>query len=107
MRRALPLALACLVLSSLPVLARERCDLPGEDGFHFKVVVGIGERSYDTQQEFDMMALRKAGVYARSTQRTSDGCIEAWMPNGDGTFRNEYYNPADLGLGGTLNLNLD
>lgn len=107
MRRTLLTALFLAGLGTTPTLARERCDLPGEDGFHFKVVVGFGERSYETQQQFDMMALRKAGVYARSSQRTSDGCIEAWIPNGDGTFRNEYYDPSTLGLGGTLKLNLD
>lgn len=107
MRHALILAIAGIALCATPTLARERCDLPGE-GFHFKVTVGFGERSYETQQDFDKMALRKAGVNPRSVTRTGDGCIEAFIANGDGTFRTEYYDPDVVyGEGKGLKLSLD
>lgn len=107
MRRMLTLALFGFALCATPALARERCDVPSE-GVHIKVTVGFGHRDYETQQQFDAMALRKVGVNPRSVTRTGDGCIEAFIANGDGTFRTEYFDPRVLdGVGEGLKLTLD
>ncbi len=95
MRLTLPLVAGLLALTVLPAEAgpRPRCDVPTQDGVHVKFHLSYGERDYETQQLFDMMELRKQGINPRSVRRTGDGCIEAFVPNGDGTFNNEYYTP--------------
>lgn len=106
--RALTLATLLTAVSATSGLARERCDIP-EPGFHMKVTIGFGDRDERTQDDFDQMALKQAGVTSRSTRRTSDGCIEAWVEGPDGSFHNEYYDPDTLestGQAVRLNLNL-
>jgi hypothetical protein len=84
------LALAALLIVT-PALARERCDTP-EPGLHVTFGFGIGG-DYDEQEQeiFDKMELRKRGVNARTAKRTSDGCIEAWVPDGSGGFDTQYF----------------
>jgi hypothetical protein len=82
------------VLSS-PALARIRCDTI-KPGFSLKVTVGKGDYDINTQESLDLLILKQAGIIARSARRTFDGCIEAWIPNGDGHFRTEYFDPDEL-----------
>jgi hypothetical protein len=78
------LLLSLLVLAS-PALARERCDLPESSGLHVKGGFHLGANYTDEEIEiFDMMALRQKGLKPRSAKRTEDGCIEAWVPDGQG-----------------------
>ena len=96
-----PLALAALLLIATPALARERCDVP-KPGITITYGFGIGGKYDDDEQEiFDKMELRKRGVTARETKRTSDGCIEAWVPDGQGGFDTQYFDE------GTFELKLD
>lgn len=94
----LRLSAALLFLSFLaasPAFARARCDAM-EPGIRFHVEIGVGEYDIETQERLDLMLLKKAGIVARTARRTTDGCIEAWIPNGDGHFRTEYYSPSQL-----------
>ena len=85
------LALVTLLALAAPALARERCDLP-EPGLHVTFGVGIGGDYTDEEQEiFDKMELRKRGINPRTTKRTDDGCIEAWVPDGQGGFDRQYF----------------
>ena len=38
------------------------------------------------------------GINARSTTRTDDGCIEAWVPDGGGGFDTQYFDPDSFEL---------
>jgi hypothetical protein len=89
------------LLAATPALARERCDLP-EPGLQITYGFGIGG-GYDSEEQeiFDKMELRKRGITARTTKRTSDGCIEAWVPDGTGGFDTQYFDE------GTFELKLD
>ena len=100
MRWTLPLGLTLALLTTLPAAAegRPRCDAVSGDGFHFKITVSVGKRSADTQRIFDTMAVRRAGYDPRMVRRTGDGCIEAFVPNGDGTFDNKYFDPDTMKL---------
>lgn len=85
------LALAALLVSVLPAAARERCDTP-EPGLHITWGFSVGGKYTDEEQEtLDKMELRKRGINARTAKRTDDGCIEAWVPNGGGTFDTQYF----------------
>jgi hypothetical protein len=97
-RHVLLPAIALLVLMpavSSPALARIRCDAI-KPGLSFKVTLGKGDYDINTQESLDLMILKQAGITARTARRTFDGCIEAWIPNGDGHFRTEYFDPDDL-----------
>lgn len=108
MRWTLPLiAATVLAVSALPATARERCDAPNGPGAHFRVTISFGHRDMETQEQIDKMMLAQQGVKTRSVRRTGDGCLEAWIPNGDGSFRNEYYDPDVLATGHALKLSLD
>lgn len=79
------------ILITTPTLARERCDVP-EPGLQFTFGFGIGGGYDDEEQEiFDKMELRKRGISARTAKRTDDGCIEAWIPDGQGGFDTQYF----------------
>ena len=111
MRRAL-LALPILLL---PFGAAEAAQPDCEDygpGVHFSFKVQVGEPYTEQEQAvFDKMHLRQNGIIARDTKRTAKGCIEAWVPDGQGGFDTEYYDPRDLEGGrfppGALRLQLD
>ena len=108
MRWTLPLiAAAVIAVSAVPVAARERCDAPNSPGANFRVTISFGHRDAETDEQINKMLLAQQGVKARSVRRTSDGCLEAWIANGDGSFRNEYYDPDLLAKGLALKLNLD
>jgi len=97
-RHVLLPAIAVVLLApalSSPAEARIRCDAI-KPGLSFKVTVGKGDYDINTQESLDLMILKQAGITARTARRTFDGCIEAWIPNGDGHFRTEYFDPDDL-----------
>lgn len=79
------------LISTTPAHARERCDTP-KPGITITYGIGIGGK-YDAEEQeiFDKMELRKRGITARTTRRTSDGCIEAWVPDGQGGFDTQYF----------------
>ena len=98
----LPAAMLIAALST-PVMAAPKCDEDTfQPGVHFSFGVRIGSPYTREEQEiFDKMELRKQGVNARTVTRTSEGCLEAWVPDGNGHFHTEYYDP------GTFELKLD
>lgn len=91
-----PAALACLALvaAATPALAspHESCNIP-KPGFHFKISVGNGHRDYETQRIFDTMLLRQHGVDPQSVSVASDGCLMVTVPDGNGGYAVQYYDP--------------
>lgn len=85
-----------LLLLAGPALAADLCNAPAESGIHFKVTISHGKRTLETQQQLDLMTLRQHGINARTVTRNGDGCLEAWIPDGKGGFRTEYYHPDTL-----------
>lgn len=111
MRRAILLPLAFLALCTGALAAQPDCEDYGP-GIHFSFKVQVGaDYTEEEQAIFDKMHLRQNGIIARDTRRTSKGCIEAWVPDGQGGYSTEYYDPRDLEGGrfppGALRLQLD
>ncbi len=97
--KLLPIALAAIALAT-PALSRERCDGPERTpGVHVTWGFQIGSNyTADEQERFDKMDLRQKGINARTARRTSDGCIEAWVPDGSGGFDTMYFDEDTLEL---------
>ncbi len=95
--RLVTLAAIVLVLAATPALARERCNVdrspPGlKIEFHVGFGTGVNDPQMD-EQIYQMELKRRHGIVARSVRTTGDGCLEAFVQNPDGTWRNEYYHP--------------
>ena len=96
--RPVVLALVALALSAAPVLAAPKCNDYGP-GLHVEFGFSIGSPYTREEQEiFDKMHLRQNGINARTVKRTDDDCLEAWVPNGQGGFDTEYYDPRTFEL---------
>lgn len=82
-----------LAAAATPAMARERCDTPGkEQGLKLQWNFQVGDRYTQEEQEiFDTMALRQQGVNPRMVTRTADGCLEAWVPDGQGGMQTMYF----------------
>lgn len=98
--KTLPLLLLAATALATPALARERCDtIDRTPGVHITWGFQIGDDYTPQEQEiFDMMDLRRQGINARSARRTSDGCIEAWVPDGNGGHDTLYFQPETMDL---------
>lgn len=112
MRCALPILLVVLLLPiGIAQAAQPDCEDYGP-GVHVTFGFRVGSPYTEEEQAiFDKMHLRQNGIIARETKRTSKGCIEAWVPDGQGGFDTEYYDPRELEGGrfppGALQLQLD
>ena len=97
--KILPVAIAALLVAT-PTLARERCDVPDRTpGVHITWGFQIGaDYTAEEQERFDKMELRQRGINARTARRTSDGCIEAWVPDGGGGLDTMYFDEDTLEL---------
>lgn len=95
--RLMPFAAIALVLAATPALARERCNVDkGPPGLKIEFHVGFGSGVNDPQMDeqiYKMELKRRHGIEARSVRMLGDGCLEAFVQNLDGTWRNEYYDP--------------
>ena len=94
--RKLAIAAAVLLLAATPALARERCDKPDtQPGLKIEFHVGFGKVNDPQMDEqiYQMELKRRHGIEARTVTVTGDGCLEAFVQNPDGTWRNEYYDP--------------
>lgn len=58
-------------------------------GGHFRIT------DSDFQKDFDIARLREVGVYARSVERWN-GCIRAYVDNGNGGETMRFYDPVTL-----------
>ena len=96
MRCLLILALVA-VLTSSPALAAPDCE-DNRPGLHISFGFSIGRFTDEEQATFDKMHLRQNGIIARDVKRTDKGCIAAWVPDGQGGFSTEYYNPRTFQL---------
>lgn len=97
MRRLL-IAATALLLVATPAFARERCDDETDQAglkieFHF----GFGDVDDPQMDEqlHQMELKRRYGIDARSVRTVGDGCLEAFIQNPDGSWRNEYFDPDD------------
>lgn len=85
--------LAALLGATGGAVAAPDCEDHGP-GLHITFGFSVGSPYTDEEQEvFDKMHLRQSGVVARETKRTAGDCIEAWVPDGQGGFDTEYYDP--------------
>lgn len=98
MHRFAACAVLALALAVGPALAAPRCDEYGP-GLHVEFGFRIGSPYTSEEQEiFDKMHLRQHGIDARTVTRTDDGCLEAWVPDGEGGFDTRFYDPRSFQL---------
>lgn len=98
MHRHFPCAVLALALTAGPALAAPKCNEYGT-GLHVEFGFRIGSPYTKEEQEvFDKMHLRQQGINARTVTRTDDGCLEAWVPDGQGGFDTQYYDPKSFQL---------
>lgn len=94
----LRLLVPLLALTAMPAQAAPNCNDRGP-GLHIEFGFHIGSPYTAEEQEiFDKMHLRQNGVVARRTTRAANGCIQAWIPDGQGGTRIEYYDPRSFQL---------
>jgi hypothetical protein len=84
-------------LTSTPAFALFCSDEGPSAGVDFDFSVGTGffTSESDLQKDFDIARLRDIGVYANSVERWN-GCIRAFVDNGNGGQTMEFYDPATL-----------
>jgi hypothetical protein len=98
MRRPAACAVLAVLLSAGPAVAAPKCNEYGP-GLHVEFGFRIGSPYTREEQEiFDKMHLRQQGINARTVTRTDDGCLEAWVPDGEGGFDTQYYDPKSFQL---------
>ncbi|MET3900592.1 hypothetical protein ABIB57_004558 [Devosia sp. UYZn731] len=84
-------------MTSTPAFALFCTDEGPSAGIDYEFNSGGGFRIDDSdfQKDFDISRLRDIGVYAKSVERWN-GCIRAFVDNGNGGQTMEFYDPATL-----------